>query len=92
MGIDNLTNKAMSLGADNFGRSKKPGKRFFVEYKGKEIHFGSDSRETFYDTGDKQKRKAWLARHSANIDMKTHKKFINMKTSPLFWAKRLLWD
>ena len=89
--MEELRNKAIKLGATDFGRSNKPGKRFFVEYKDKKIDFGSDSRETFFDTPDTQKRKAWYSRHSKNINSKTGKKFINEKTSGLYWASRLLW-
>ena len=90
--MEKLRQKAIKLGATGFGSSDKPGKRFFVEYKGKRIDFGSDSRETFFDTPDTQKRKAWYSRHSVKIDKKTGKKFINQKTSPLFWSSRLLWN
>lgn len=92
MSIDQIKKKAMILGANEFGTSDKTGKRFFVEYKGKKIHFGSDSRETFFDIKDKKKRTAWIKRHSRNIDKKTGKKFINIKTSPLFWSYKILWD
>ena len=88
--MEELRQKATKLGATDFGSSDKSGKRFFVEYKGKRIDFGSDSRETFFDIRNKQKRKAWYARHSTNVD-KTGKKFINQKTSPLYWASKILW-
>jgi len=89
--MEKLKQKAIKLGATEFGMSDKPSKRFFVIYKGKRIDFGSDSRNTFYDKPDTQKRKNWYARHSTNINSKTGKKFINEKTSGLFWASRLLW-
>jgi hypothetical protein len=43
MSIDQIKKKA-----NEFGTSDKTGKRFFVEYKGKKIHFGSDSREDIF--------------------------------------------
>jgi len=89
--MEKLRQKAIKLGATGFGSSDKYGKRFFVEYKGKRIDFGSDSRETFFDIKDKDKRKNWYARHSTNINKKTGKPFIQEKTSPLFWSSRLLW-
>jgi len=88
--MEKLKQKAIKLGATDFGISNKPAKRFFVIYKGKKIDFGSDSRETFFDIRDKQKRKNWYARHSTNVD-KSGKKFIQEKTSPLFWAAKMLW-
>jgi hypothetical protein len=90
--MEDLRNKAIKLGATGFGSSDKPGKRFFVEYKGKRIDFGSDSRNTFFDKPDKVKRKNWYARHSTNINKRTGKPFIQEKTSPLYWASRILWD
>ena len=89
--MEELKQKALKLGATGFGRSNKPGKRFFVIYKSERIDFGSDSRETFFDIKDKDKRKNWYARHSTNINKKTGKPFIQEKTSPLFWSSRLLW-
>ena len=89
--MEKLKQKAIKLGATDFGPSNKPSKRFFVIYKDKRIYFGSNSRNTFFDKPDKQKRKNWYARHSTNINKSTGKKFINEKTSPLHWASRLLW-
>ena len=89
--MEELRNKAINFGATGFGSSDKPGKRFFVIYKDKRIDFGSDSRETFFDIKDKQKRKNLYARHSTNINKKTGKKFIQERTSGLFWSSRLLW-
>lgn len=89
--MEELRKKALKLGATSFGPSDKPSKRFFVIYKNERIDFGSDSRNTFYDKPDKVKRKNWYARHSTNINKSTGKKFIQEKTSPLFWSSRLLW-
>lgn len=89
--MEELRNKAIRLGATGFGSSDKPRKRFFVEYKGKRIEFGSDSRNTFFDNPDKDKRKNWYARHSTNINKKTGRPFIKEKTSPLFWSAKILW-
>lgn len=89
--MEKLRQKALKLGATDFGRSDKPTKRFFVIYKDKRIDFGSDSRNTFFDKPDKEKRKNWYARHSTNINKRTGKKFINEKTSPLYWASKILW-
>jgi hypothetical protein len=90
--MEKLRQKAIKLGATGFGSSDIYGKRFFVEYKGKRIDFGSDSRNTFFDKPDKEKRKNWYARHSTNINKKTGKPFIQEKTSGLYWASRLLWN
>ena len=89
--MEELKQKALNFGATKFGISDKCGKRFFVIYKDKRIDFGSDSRETFFDIKDKQKRKNWYARHSTNINKRTGKKFVNEKTSGLYWASKILW-
>ncbi|MFN9982329.1 MAG: hypothetical protein ACK53Y_20545, partial [bacterium] len=40
------------------------GKRFYVIYKGHKIHFSLKGGSTFVDHHDKDKKKAWRARHS----------------------------
>ena len=89
--MEELRNKSIKLGATGFGSSDKPGKRFFVIYKGKLIDFGSDSRNTFFDNPDRDKRKNWYARHSVKVDKRTGKKFINEKKSGLYWSSKILW-
>ena len=79
-----LHDKATKLGASVFGHSTKPGKRFFVLYKGKRIDFGSSTGETYFDHRDKDKRAAWYARHS-KIEDKSGKKVINERNGTAFW-------
>jgi hypothetical protein len=83
--------KAMELGATEFGKSKAMGKRFYVIYNGLRINFGSNSRETFFDTGDQDKQKAWKARHS-KIKLKTGELAYKVKAQPEYWSYNLLWD
>jgi hypothetical protein len=90
--MNELQKKAIKLGATKFGISDKSEKRFFVIYKDKLINFGSQSRNTFFDNPDRDKRKSWYARHSVKVDKKTGRPFIQERTSPLFWASRLLWN
>ena len=90
--MNELQKKAIKLGATKFGSSDKSGKRFFVIYKDERIDFGSDSRNTFFDNPDRDKRKNWYARHSVKVDKKTGKKFVNEKTSGLYWASKILWN
>ena len=42
-----LKNKALSLGASEFGGSDRKNKRFYVVYNNKIIHFGSPTAKTF---------------------------------------------
>ena len=88
--MEKLKRKALKLGATNFGISKAKGKRFFIVYLGKKINFGSDIGSTFFDHKNIIKKKAWLARHS-KIQNKKGEYVIYLKTSPSYWASRLLW-
>jgi hypothetical protein len=89
--MDNkLKQKALSLGATEFGQSNMKGKRFYVRYMGKKIHFGSKGGQTFIDHRDEKKRKNWRARHSKIRD-KQGRLVHKLKTSPSFWSWTLLW-
>lgn len=85
-----LKAKAMRLGATDFGRSARAGKRFFVIYGGKIINFGSDVGHTYIDHHDMQKRKAWRARHTAIVNGAGQHVYL-LKTSPSYWSTNLLW-
>ena len=88
--MDKLKLKAKKYGATDFGISTVKGKRFFVIYLGKKINFASILGSTFYDHKNRKKRKAWIARHS-KITNKKGEYVIYLKTSPSYWASRLLW-
>lgn len=49
---------------EDLNYSNREGKRFSVRDGGRLIHFGSDSRRTFFDIRDEKIRSAWLARHN----------------------------
>jgi hypothetical protein len=74
--MEDYETKRLNLVQQILGRSDKSGKRFFVIYKDKQIDFGSNSRETFFDKPDRDKRKNWYARHSTNINKRTGRPFI----------------
>jgi len=88
--MDILYNKALRLGASEFGVSKNKNKRFYVIYQAKKINFGSKNGSTFYDHKDKTKRKAWYARHS-KIKDKSGNLVINNPLSASYWSANLLW-
>jgi hypothetical protein len=81
--------KAIALGATDFGISNRKGKRFYVIYNNKPIHFGSNTNNTFIDHHDEKIRKAWKARHSKIL--KDGKPAYKNKTSAEFWSYNLLW-
>ena len=53
--LEQLREKAMKLGAKDFGVSWRKNKRFYVDFNGKIIHFGSKTGKTFIDHGDEKK-------------------------------------
>lgn len=88
--MEELRANALVLGADDLQLSPNKGKRFYVIFKGKKIHFGSKNGETFIDHGDEKKRRDWYARHS-KILLKDKTRAIDNKHSPAFWSAKLLW-
>ena len=64
-----LKNKALSLGASEFGESDRKNKRFYVVYDNKIVHFGSPTAKTFLEHNDEKKRDAWYARHSKILNI-----------------------
>lgn len=68
-------------------KSKRKGKRYEIimpEYKHSH-HFGSDVGETYIDHKDKDKKKAWIARHKND-------KNYNSFHSGIFHSRNLLWS
>lgn len=88
--MDVLYKKALSLGATDFGNSQRKDKRFFVVYDGKKINFGLKGGSTYIDHHDDLKRNNWYKRHS-KIKNKNGDYVIKLKSSPDYWAYRLLW-
>ena len=87
--VDKLKTKAEELGATDFGFSSRKGKRFYVVYDDKTIHFGSEKGETFIDHEDEKKKKAWKARHG-KIYNKNGLAYQD-KQSPEYWSWHILW-
>ena len=85
-----LHDKALRLGATDFGYSKAKGKKFFVVYDGKTINFGAKGYSDFTKHKDEDRRKRYYTRHSKITD-KTGKKVITKKSSPSYWSYNLLW-
>ena len=87
----NLKQKALNLGATDFGLSKIRNKRYYVIFNNKKIHFGSKTGKTFIDHGNNQIKNAWLARHT-KIRNKQGQLVHKLKTSASYWSKVLLWS
>ena len=88
--MQRLRAKAMELGALDFGISDRKDKKFYVLYNGRVINFGSKQGKTFIDHGDEKIKNAWIARHS-KIKNKEGELVINLKTSPSYWSRKILW-
>jgi hypothetical protein len=89
--MSDLYFKALSLNAQDFGKSNRKNKRFYVLLpNNKYIHFGSNTNNTYYDHQDIKKRDAWRARHSKIINSKGVPYYL-IKSSPEYWAYNLLW-
>ena len=91
MTVEQIKDKALNAGATAVGYSKRSGKKYYVEYDGKLIHFGSDVGQTFLDHKDESIRDAWRARHH-KIKNKAGDYVYKLKSSPSFWANLLLWN
>jgi len=89
--MEDLYNRAVKLGATDFGISKTKNKRFYIIYNNKKINFGSKLGQTYIDHNDNIKKKNWRARHSKIINSEG-KPFYKIKTSPEYWSWHLLWD
>ncbi len=88
--MNELKNKALSLGASDMGGSERKNKRFYVVYDNKIIHFGSPTGQSYVDHKDDKKRDAWYARHSKILN-KDGQPVINLKASPSYWSAKILW-
>lgn len=81
-------------------KSTLTGKKLFVEWAGKTIHFGARGYEQFYDeTGiwkddnhlDEDRRDRYIARHE-KIRLKDGSKAIENPLSPSYWSLWILWN
>lgn len=86
-----LKKKAFSLGATEFGISKRKNKKYFVIYKNKIIHFGDSRYKDFSQHGNTERRRLYLARHT-KIKNKQGEFVYKLKTSASFWSLNLLWN
>ena len=57
MTLEQIKDKALTLGATGVGYSTRKGKKYYIEYNEKKIHFGSDVSKTFLDHKDEDKKK-----------------------------------
>ena len=87
--MEKLNKKAKKYGVSEFGLSRTKNKRFYVIYDNKRINFGSRVGQAYIDHHNKDKRKAWKARHIKIL--KDGKPAYKNKMSPEFWNWHLTW-
>jgi hypothetical protein len=88
--MEKLRRKAIRLGATDFRKSTRAGKKYSVEYMGKIIHFGARGMSDYTQHGDNKRRARYLKRATAIRDGQgklTHRN----KTKSNFWAINILW-
>jgi len=85
-----LREKALSLGATDFGESKVKGKKYYVIYNGRRINFGASGYSDYTKHKDEDRRENYRARHQA-IKTKDGKPAYLNKNQPAYWAYHLLW-
>jgi hypothetical protein len=86
-----LHDKALKLGASDFGYSKNKNKKYFVVYDGKTVNFGQKGYSDFTKHKDPQRRKAYRQRHGV-IKTKEGKLAYKDKNQPAYWSWNLLWS
>lgn len=82
--------KAKKLGASEVGISERKGKKYYVIYKGKIIHFGAEGYSDFLEHKDKERRDRYRKRHAA-ILKKDGTPAYKDKFSPAYWSYFVLW-
>lgn len=90
MNVD-LKSKAISLGATEFGISRRTDKKYYVIYNGKRINFGAKGSEDFTIHRDQKRKLLYRKRHEA-IKNKNGELVYKLKTSPAYWSYNLLWS
>lgn len=85
-----LKTKAIKLGAQDFGKSKRKHKKYYVVYKKKTIHFGHSSYEDYTTHKNKERRRRYRARASKIRNGDGALTYRN-KTYANFWAYHVLW-
>lgn len=89
--MENLRDKAMALGATEFGKSRAAGKKYYVIYDGKRINFGAAGMSDYTIHNDKARRDRYRARHKV-IKLKSGMPAYRDKRQPAYWAWHLLWS
>ena len=82
--------KAKKLGATEVGFSNRKGKKYYVIYKGRIIHFGATGYSDFLEHRDKERRARYRKRHKAILKQDGTPAYLD-EFSPSYWSYRVLW-
>ena len=88
--IRDVEEKALDLGASEFGNSNRVNKRYYVIFDGKRINFGQPGAETYADGASEMKRSSYRARHK-KILLKNGTPAYLDKSQPAYWSWNVLW-
>lgn len=88
--MEKLNDKAMRLGASEFGVSRVKGKKYYVIYNKRRINFGAKGMSDFTIHKDKSRRDRYRQRHG-KIKLKDGSLAYKNKSSPAYWSWHLLW-
>ena len=88
--LDIVNAKAKKYGYGRVSYSTRPDKRFMITYRGKKVHFGHPSPNSFVDHADEQRRLNYRRRHRG-VMTKQGKEAYRVRGSPSALAYYLLW-
>ena len=88
--MEKIRRRALKLGASDFKKSTRAGKKYSVEYRGKTIHFGAKGMSDFTIHKDPERRARYRARHK-KILTKSGRPAYMVKGSPAYFSWNLLW-
>jgi hypothetical protein len=81
---------ARKLGVSEPFSSQRQGKKLYVVYNGREIHFGARGYSDFLDHKDEERRQRYRARARGAL-LKNGKPAYKDKNQPAFYSYYILW-
>lgn len=88
--MNKLRQRALRMGATEFGASNVIGKKYYVIYNNKRINFGARGMSDYTIHKDPARRARYRARHKV-IKLKDGRFAYRVKSQPAYWSYYLLW-
>lgn len=82
--------RARELGLPEPQSSQRAGKKLFVVYNGKQIHFGAQGYSDFLEHKDENRRQMYRKR-AQGATLKSGKPAFRDRNQPAFYAYNILW-